>query len=442
VRAAALLVLAACGGATGTLDVALATAPGSTVLDPVQTLRLTVTSPHRVYEASRDDEGHFRIDVDFDANGQNGALIVDGLDDNGAIIATGQSPPFPIAALNAKVVVYMAAPMSIAEAPNKLKARSQLAASPLSYGVVFAGGLDASGGASDQLDIYNTYDHSITPGLAMPQPRSAAAIAIAGTAVYLFGGADSSTPSDTLTRFDTNVAPSGSYADLTQSSWPAEFARDGQIAVQIDAVHFAISGTPPLELNGADGSLVAYPNAATLPPVGTTALPPDQVLSAIFAGDGIVQLRGEDIVDVSGVTTSRTGHAIAGVSDGRVVIIGGAESGTPTRDAILVEPAAHPTASVKTNLLAIARMNPAVTATSDFLIVAGGTAMDGSLVPDAELFDTVNVAPVMTIPLVVPRTGAVAIPMQNHQIMIVGGVDAAGAPIDTIELFTPAPTQE
>jgi hypothetical protein len=171
-------------------------------------------------------------------------------------------------------------------------------------------------------------------------------------------------------------------------------------------------------------------------------LPPDQVLSAIFAGTGIVQLRGEDIVDVTGVTTARTGHALAAISDGRVLIVGGLEAGVATADAIIVQPGPHPTASLKPGLLATPRANPAVTSTSDFVIVAGGTAMDGSLVPDAELFDAINVMPVMTIPLVVPRTGALAIPMQNHQIMIVGGVDAAGAPIDTIELFTPKPTQE
>jgi hypothetical protein len=336
----------------------------------------------------------------------------------------------------------MAAPMSIGEAPHKLTARSQLAAGTLSYGIVLAGGLDATGAVSPQLDIYNAYDHSITAGLGLPSPRRAPALAVSGQAVFLFGGADGSAPTDTLTRFDTTIAPSGGYVDLTQTTWPAEFARNGQIAVQIDGTHFAISGTPALELGTGDSSLVPYPNAATLPPAGISVLPPDQVLSAIFAGTGIVQLRGEDIVDVTGVTTARTGHALAAISDGRVLIVGGLEAGVATADAIIVQPGPHPTASLKPGLLATPRANPAVTSTSDFVIVAGGTAMDGSLVPDAELFDAINVMPVMTIPLVVPRTGALAIPMQNHQIMIVGGVDAAGAPIDTIELFTPKPTQE
>ena len=50
-------------------------------------------------------------------------------------------------------------------------------------------------------------------------------------------------------------------------------------------------------------------------------------------------------------------------------------------------------------------------------------------------------APVVTLPLVVPRTKASALPLPNGQILIVGGVDGSGAPIATIELFTPDPAE-
>ncbi|NVB83058.1 MAG: hypothetical protein HOV81_32065, partial [Kofleriaceae bacterium] len=45
--------------------------------------------------------------------------------------------------------------------------------------------------------------------------------------------------------------------------------------------------------------------------------------------------------------------------------------------------------------------------------------------------------PLDTVPLVVPRTAARAIALPNDQILLVGGTDANGAPIATIELFTP-----
>ena len=45
--AALVVVLGACTGKTGTISVSLTTAPGSTLLDSVQTLRLTVTGSSR-----------------------------------------------------------------------------------------------------------------------------------------------------------------------------------------------------------------------------------------------------------------------------------------------------------------------------------------------------------------------------------------------------------
>ena len=47
--------LAACGGDVGTVTVDLITSPNSTILDAVEVLRLTVTQPHQVTEATRGD---------------------------------------------------------------------------------------------------------------------------------------------------------------------------------------------------------------------------------------------------------------------------------------------------------------------------------------------------------------------------------------------------
>ena len=46
---------------------------------------------------------------------------------------------------------------------------------------------------------------------------------------------------------------------------------------------------------------------------------------------------------------------------------------------------------------------------------------------------------VAIVPMVVPRTGAVARPLANGQVLVVGGVDATGAPVATVELYTPDP---
>ena len=69
------------------------------------------------------------------------------------------------------------------------------------------------------------------------------------------------------------------------------------------------------------------------------------------------------------------------------------------------------------------------------MIVAGGDAagVDASV----EIFDAVTLAPLATAQLVVPRKNAVALALPNDQILIAGGVDQNGAPIATLELFTP-----
>jgi hypothetical protein len=84
-----------------------------------------------------------------------------------------------------------------------------------------------------------------------------------------------------------------------------------------------------------------------------------------------------------------------------------------------------------------AKTGCAAAATARHLVIAGGTTSTG--VDDrVDIFDAVTLAPVTTATLSVPRTGAVAVALPNDQVLIAGGVDAAGAPIATLELFTPA----
>ena len=139
-KALAALVLAGCAGSGGTVQVSLVTAPDAHVLDSVQKLRLTLTQPRQVVEATRSGSG-FDLALEFDAVADSGALIVEGFDATGGLVACGQSPKFPVAAISARVAVYMAAPRSFGLAPVALGgARSQVAGTALPYGAVFAGG--------------------------------------------------------------------------------------------------------------------------------------------------------------------------------------------------------------------------------------------------------------------------------------------------------------
>ena len=97
----ALIFVAACTQ-SGTIDVTLVTGPGSTMLDDVQTLELTLTDPLTTQTATRQGSG-FSIEIEVDANDAAGQLIVEGLDGSGTLIAAGESPPFPVDALDAAI---------------------------------------------------------------------------------------------------------------------------------------------------------------------------------------------------------------------------------------------------------------------------------------------------------------------------------------------------
>lgn len=427
----ALGALGGCTGATGTIALELATAPGSTVLDDATRLRLTLTRPRVVREAARTASG-FDLTLEAEATGESGTLIVEAFDAAGALIATGMSPPFSIAGLDAHIVVYVAAPRSIAAAPIALPvARAGVAGAPLPYGGVLAGGRDELGAPSDALAIYNAYDHSLVDGQPMPIARADLVIGANTTGgVYLFGGVDAGgglVPS--LYRFDSTVAPSGTYTALGQ--FP-ELARAGERALPIGADRFLVTGAPALEL--ANGALGARADVPALPTVGAVATPADGLVAAVFVGGstGLVRFRGEAFDTLPG-EPARERAAIAALPDGRLVVVGGGPATEPSRDALVIDPATGAVATVA-GALGLGRYAPAIAATSRHLVVAGGVDASGAPFASAEILDAHTLAPLAVTP-VAPRAGAQALALANDQVLIFGGAE----PTELLELFTPDP---
>jgi hypothetical protein len=423
VKAWLLLLLAACSGENGDVTISLTTAPGSTVLDGVQTLRLTITNPPQVTTAERTGAG-FDIVLDLPAEGSTGAVIVEGLDASGARVAVGESPPFPFGGIDAHIVIYMAAPNSLGVAPLTLTpARSDLGIGALGYGAIIAGGHDATGAPTDDVAIYNAFDHSLIDGMALPEKRAGQALAVgANGIVYMFGGVDDTGPPvDSLWRFDTTSAPNGSYADFGDKPG---FARAGAIAVPLGSDNFLISGMPAAELSGGTGSLTARTEVASLPPAGASVLATDGVVTSLFAGDtGLVRFRNGafDTLDA----TPRPGASVTALPDGKLAVA----CGGPT---LRVDAATGAVEMFTTH----AETGCAIAATKRHLVIAGGTNL-GMVTAAVEIDDATTLQPVATATLAVPRTGATAIALPNDQVLIVGGTDATGKPIETLELFTP-----
>jgi hypothetical protein len=431
-RAGALAVaaLCACAGTTGTVTVKLATAPDSHVLDAALTLRLTVIptggAPRQVIEATRSANG-FDLALDLDASGTTGALIVEGLDGGGKLVACGQSPPFPVAAITARIVVYMAAPLSVALAPIGIGApRSEVTGTRLDYGVVLAGGRDTTGVPSTAIGIYNAYDHSYMEGAPLPAARAGVSLATGnGGAVYLFGGTGpDNTPTGTLWRFDTNLAPRGGFSTLAERT---ELARTGQLMVTLAPELYLVTGTPPLQLKL--GTLTTRGDLPTLPATGAAGFATDGTPTAVFADSQLVRYH-QDVFDVL-AGDGRRDAAAARLPGGKVVVLGGGSP--PSRDALVIDTTTGEVAAVA-NVLATARVRPSVVATSRYVVVAGGTDTAGAPVATAEVLDATTLAPVAT-PNILPRTGALAIALPNDQVLLAGGTPASG----DIELFTPDP---
>lgn len=428
-RAAVLgwLALTACEGDTGLIEIDLATAPGSTLLDGAQTLRMTITNPRRVLTAER-SAGGFSLAIDLPATGESAALLVDALAADGSVLASGASPRFPLGGESGRVVVYLAAPDSIDVAPTSLDPpRVEIAVGTLAYGAILAGGAVAGGTPSDALEIYNAYDHSLLAGMPLPGPRAGLAVGVGALGVYLFGGRDETgAPDSTLWRFDPAQPPAGSYFDFGPKPG---LGRAGQRFVPTGNERFLLTGAPAAELLGLDGSLVVRDDVASLPPDGVTATGNDGTTASFFAGpDGVVRCRASacDALALPG----RTGASVVTLPGGKVGVVCGSS------ELLRIDVAtgtAEPIASVPT----VAKTACAVAVTSRHLVIAGGSiagAVDGGV----EIFDAATLAPVATSTLAVPRAGAVAIALPNDQVLIAGGSDAAGQPTGTLELFTPA----
>jgi len=404
----ALLFVAACNAQNGTISLSMVTAPGATVLDAAQSLTVTITNPVQTITAQRGSDG-FDLDFQIDPSGASGAIAIDAFDANDARIATGRSPAFPISAIDATVKVYMAAPRTIGAAPTALPdALSQLGVARLNYGAAFVGGKTVAGAPSGDLTIYNAYDHSVTAAVPLAMPVFGPAVAAGASGLlFIFGGTDATgAPTGTVNRFDATVAPSGQYTFL--SNHP-ELARTGQTMVRTNADELLVTGAPVAQLTQLGSTIAALPAPASLP-VGDASYA-GGVYTAVFA-DG-TRFR-DDAIDR--VTAPAHAYAVTALGDGFAIAgdtlaLGDGTTGAPTT----------------------ARTNAAVAGSDRYLLIAGG---DGAAMATADLYDA-QLAPVATLPLVVPRTGASAVPLPNGQILIVGGVDASNAPIATIELFTP-----
>ncbi|MGN6103566.1 MAG: hypothetical protein ACTHU0_00435 [Kofleriaceae bacterium] len=412
--AAALAALALAGcpqGQQGTIALELATAPGSTILDAVTQLRVTITRPRQVFLVDRTDRG-FDLVLDLDATGITGAFVIEGFDASGGLVASGASPLVPFTGIDARVVVYLAPPMSLGAAPEALEPmRRAPSVAALPYGAVLAGGESSTGAPLDHLQIYNAYDHSLVDGLALPGPRFGVATgAGANGSVHLFGGRDATgAATGTAWRFDTTVQPRGAY--LERGDFPA-LARIGARAVWIGAESFLITGDPIIQIAGTTIRTLDQARATG----GASTTDDNGALAALLlddaSGGNLVPFRNDALG--APLAVQKPESTLVALPGGRIGAFGGT-----TPEIVVFDATSHQVAMP--GQLASPAPYPVVAATSRHVVAVGADL-------DLEVLDAGTLQPIAVIPNDQPFTAAVA--LANDQVLLVG---------ESLQLFTPPP---
>ncbi len=457
----AFAMMAACNGETGTITITLTEPAGSTLLETdIQRLRIQLTSPVQTVESDRSGSG-FSLSFSADANGGNGQFLLEGFDGNSTLIAVGESPLIPINAIDADITIFVAPPLSVAATMGAIsQPRQKMSVGATEFGAVFVGGIDGGGFASANVDSYNAFTQqelnvgALQDGSGSNTPRVQSALAVdAGGDVYIYAGSDADgNPTSTLFQLDPTIIGSGAITLL--GSADGSLARGATVAVPLDTPdEFALSGMPVIEFSTPE-SIMALSQAGITGAAAPAAavVGSDGEVTAMFIGDGnpgsgVLRFHGEAIdLPIGNPSVLRHGHALTGAPGGVIVELAGVIDGSdaPTADAVVFDAAAG-TATTKPATLTTARLDAAVAATQRYLIIAGGQSDDVpctvqapcTLVPTVEILDSTTLGLKAMATLTVPRTGASAVALPNDQILIVGGTDANGAPIGTLEMFTP-----
>ena len=213
-----------------------------------------------------------------------------------------------------------------------------------------------------------------------------------------------------------------------------------------------------LVLGGSDPAIEYFdPRTGELATIGDVATRAGAVVAPVgLAGAQRIAVIGGDasgfveLVDPSGRSArverfddtrlARTGMTATALTDGRVVVIGGRSGGAATSELFELAPTGEIRALRAT--LAAPRTDHTATRLGDDVgapvLIIGGENATGPLAV-AELFKPLSgelANPATFAPaMIVPRRGHRAELMPDGSVLVIGGVDAAGQPVRTLERF-------
>jgi hypothetical protein len=391
-------------------------------------------------------------------------LEVTAEDATGIVRARGRSIPFDILAGKRQVIGVL--PLqpgfwTLGPAAMKLtQARALLGAAVVGDGGIMVAGGTTAAGVTPTVELFDLNLYAPAPGAtAMPAPRSKfAMLALNADQVLMVGGVMASTEADLY--------------DGPRQAWSALPLPAAIPPTWAGPRFLNVGGGTSLLWGGFDGSDVPVPNLLLASPAGLslmdathTRADPDATLVQTLDGPRVLFYGGNapgepsaSLLDpVAGTMEddplapddARTHGSVVGVGGMRAVVAGGlGPTGDLTTNArVFNATCADPAAacSVWSDLgpvlsrggFADARGVPIDPTTDDprALFVGGVNATD-TPVADAVIVNA-ETGIGSRFPLQTPRSGTALLRLPTGQFVVIGGLDAAGNPLDTMEFFEP-----
>jgi hypothetical protein len=464
--ALALVAITACGGRSGTLTLNLVTSPGDDPFVDAATVRFSVGANKEHVDTVPVSMGHFSYKVSFKPIGAPGPVLVEALDATGNIVAHGSSAYVLLDAVDeGPIAIWVGRPGRTAPAQAALpKAIAETASANINgLGILYAGGRDATGTVLADTSVYDVFTQAVITTAPMQKPRAGAAAAqVSNVHAVVYGGATStgfgtfSTIEPSIELFDPTVGV-GVWASLPIDTFPGRAYPDVTV---LSSGGIIVSG-------GVDASGTAQNTAGLINPDGAIKLSTlSSPMAAGRVGHAMAPCKfpdGDGALLFGGLPPGTTGQPVAerlngqafsaydvGTQENRVdatatlmpsgdVLVLGGTTAAGAQASGLVISRTLPSATVTPlpAALSVARSQHTAALSGADLVVCGGVDASGTVQATCDVLDSMTYARKSTIPMATGRRGHRADVMETGIIVMAAGFGADGAPLGSIEIYTP-----
>jgi hypothetical protein len=463
-------LVTSCGGRRGTLSVQIQVPVGADPFERATQAVISVGEPPIMQRIVPVTGGHFDANIQFEVKANapvTGPIVVEARDSN-RILGYGRTPVLAIVPVDEVVTVWVGRPGYAGRSPSDLtRGRVNIAAGPIPrLGVLLTGGT-VNGVATGDAEVYHQYTHEVLKAEAVPTPRSGAVVIgfdrLGSTtgASLLVSGATTTTLSDELIAFDPVAA------GTSAGKWTALSANDNSLR-RVSPALARIPGGTWLLCGGLDALGGTPLQTATQLSVGSALLINETQPMAVpraggkavggqFANqDGALIIGGNQAgtatierfiaadrtfraVPLSDQLAPRTGHSVAQLANGMVVVTGGHESSGPLALASgwIINPITLEI--IERDILSTPRSGHVTFVAGNELIACGGINDQGEVLGNCEALDGTTLAPLgpQRTSTTVRRTDLIAVQLETGEILLAGGIDTNGNPVTALELYTP-----